>query len=298
MRSGQSSPQEGACLDTLRAEIQQLLYRLVEEQLVKPVPEDTPVEEQLRLVQEGIVRLEEGQQNLLLFVHTITHDLRTPMTTIQGHAQLLAQALQSTNDGHIRRNLEAILRGVRQMHMLVEDLTDLARLEGGRLVLTSEAVKLDTFILDLLQRSRTALEIGRVTVQMPSKLPPVLADTDRLERILLNLLGNALKYSAPDTRVVVRVAQSDSEVTVSIADRGPGIPPEDITRIFEQFYRGVGDRRTVGTGLGLFISKALVEAHGGRIWAESEVGQGSTFHFSLLVTAEMPNARYEGPGDQ
>jgi signal transduction histidine kinase len=110
----------------------------------------------------------------------------------------------------------------------------------------------------------------------------VLADPDRLERILMNLLTNALKYSAPGTPVTVALARRDGQVVTAVSDQGPGIPPDELPHLFERYYRARETReRKEGLGLGLYITKGLVEAHGGRLWVESQVGKGSTFSFSL-----------------
>jgi two-component system phosphate regulon sensor histidine kinase PhoR len=108
-----------------------------------------------------------------------------------------------------------------------------------------------------------------------------MADPSRLERILTNLISNALKYSPPEAEVVVRAERVDSCLQVSVVDRGIGIAPEDLPHLFERFYRTRGSRKAEGLGLGLYITRMLVEAHGGRIWAESELGKGSTFSFTL-----------------
>ena len=120
-------------------------------------------------------------------------------------------------------------------------------------------------------------------LDLPADLPPMLADPDRLETILLNLLQNAQKFSAPDSPIQVTAHAQDGTVMVSITDQGIGIAPEDLPRIFDRFYRVEHIRKAEGTGLGLYITKRLVEAHGGQIWVESEVGKGSTFSFTLPV---------------
>ena len=120
-------------------------------------------------------------------------------------------------------------------------------------------------------------------MEVPDDLPPVFADYARLERIVINLLTNALKYSSPETPVIIRAQQQGAMVGVSITDHGRGITPEDISHLFEQFYRAKREHGTEGIGLGLYITKRLVEAHGGHIRVESEVGKGSTFSFTLPV---------------
>jgi signal transduction histidine kinase len=123
-------------------------------------------------------------------------------------------------------------------------------------------------------------------VEAPTSLPLVLADPDRVERILTNLLTNALRYSDPETAVAVRLAEGAGEVIVSVVDRGRGIPSDEIPRLFERYYRGrAGQGERESLGLGLYITKGLVQAHGGRIWVESRVGEGSAFSFTLPIAA-------------
>jgi len=152
--------------------------------------------------------------------------------------------------------------------------------------LALQPVKLPAFIADILERMRTIMEVERILVELPPDLPPVSADYNRLERILLNLLSNALKYSAPGTPVLVRARSTEGMVEVSVADRGVGIAPDDLPYIFERFYRAEEARKTEGVGLGLYITRQLVEAHGGRIRVESRPGVGSTFYFMLPIAAE------------
>jgi signal transduction histidine kinase len=129
------------------------------------------------------------------------------------------------------------------------------------------------------------IDTGRINVEIPEGLPKVSADPDRLERILVNLASNAIKYSSPESDVLIRAESNDAEVIVSIADRGIGVHPEDISHLFERFYRAKGARKAEGLGLGLFITRLLVEAHGGRLWVESELGKGSVFYFTLPLAS-------------
>jgi len=169
----------------------------------------------------------------------------------------------------------------RRMSLMIQDLADSARLEAGQMRLETRPVDLDRMVSDLLTQLTGAMDVGRIKVNIPTRLPYVNADPNRLERILINLITNALKYSRPGTDVSILAKPVDGEVVTSVTDQGQGIAPEDLPHIFERFYRAKGTRRGDGLGLGLYITKGLVEAHGGRIWVESELGKGSTFHFSL-----------------
>ncbi len=224
--------------------------------------------------------LQEQQKALLQMV---SHDLRAPLTVIKGHAQVVASLLEENNiDGKLQQCSVAIDRGVNRMDAMIQDLVDVVRWEGGQLELMREPVELPPYFDDLLRRMSPAMETSRIQVAMPAGLPPVFADYARLERIMVNLLSNALKYSNPGTPVLLRARQQDGEVMVSVSDQGQGIAAEEIPRLFTRFYRAKG-RKAEGIGLGLYITRVLVEAQGGRVWVESEVGKGSTFYFTLPV---------------
>lgn len=225
--------------------------------------------------------LQEQQKTLL---QTVSHDLRSPLTVIKGYAQLVAaELLEKGINGMIQQSLAAVDREITRMDVMIQDLVDVTRWEGGQLVLKCEAVVLSQYLENLLQRVSLVIETTRIQVEIPADLPPVRADYNRLERIFTNLFSNALKYSDPGTPILLTARQHDDEVVITVSDQGIGIPPAAIPNLFDRFYRATGERKAEGIGLGLYITKVLVEAHGGRIWVESEVGIGSTFSFTLPV---------------
>ncbi|MCL6431697.1 MAG: PAS domain S-box protein [Anaerolineae bacterium] len=242
--------------------------------------------EQLAQVAQGraaeLERLQEQRNDIM---RAVSHDLRNPLTTILGQAQLLDRRLERAGaSGREREAVQAIIAAARRMDLMIQDLVDATRSEAGQLQLERQPVSLPGFLEALKRSQATALPMERVDVQAPSELPPALADPSRLERILVNLLSNALKFSPPESPVIVSLERRGDEVITSITDQGPGIPPEDLPRLFQRYYQApTADERQRGVGLGLYITRMLVEAHGGRIWAESEVGKGSTFSFSLPV---------------
>ena len=229
--------------------------------------------------------MEEARADTL---RAISHDLRQPMTVIQGQAQMLEQRL--SKKGLAERelsSLRAIGENTRRMAKLVQDLIDSARLEAQQLELMPSPLEVRCFAVAMASKMamRAGARPGRIKVEAPADLPPAVADAEALERIFDSLLSNALRYSPPETEVVIRLERRGDEVEVAIPDRGPGIPPEELPRLFQRRYRAGRPRskRREGIGLGLYIAKGLVEALGGRIWAESEVGKGSTFFFTLPV---------------
>lgn len=216
------------------------------------------------------------------FISVVSHDLRTPLTVIQGQAQMVQRFAERPEAVH--RSAEAIYTSVRLMNRMISDLAEMGRLESGELKLHLLPLDLSWFISDLMGRLEGVEETGRIRLEVPEELPPVLADQDRLERVFMNLLNNAMKYS--DGEVTVRVSSAGDSATVSVVDHGTGIPQDDIPHIFERFYRAKTAGRKEGLGLGLYIVKGLVEAHGGDTRVESRGGEGTTFTFTLPILAE------------
>ncbi len=231
-----------------------------------------------------ITALHDLQEEQQAFLHLVSHDLRIPITIINGYAQVMQDALAAQGvDGLLLSSVSAIRRGVKRMNTMIQDLVDLARVEGGQLALKPQPIALSDYIPDLLTHSAAVLTVTRIQVELPPDLPLIAADDDRLQRILTNLFSNALKYSEPDTPVLISAWRKDEAVVITITDHGCGIPAESLPHLFERFYRVPSERKAEGIGLGLYITKMLVEAHGGRIWVESEEGTGSKFHFALPV---------------
>jgi len=222
--------------------------------------------------------LQEREQRML---YTVAHDLRTPATIIKGYLSFLLELLPEEAAEQGRSIVEAERRALRRMDLIVNDLTEATYLQSGQLVIETEPVALAPYLRDLLEQLAGVLETARITVEIPTGLPAVLADPARLERIFINLLLNAQKYSAPDTPIHISAHQQGTEVVVSVRDQGQGIPAEDQPHLFELFYRAPTGRKAEGIGLGLYITSKLVEAHGGQLRVESELGKGSTFSFTL-----------------
>ena len=232
-----------------------------------------------------ITRLHELQEQRDDILRAVSHDLRSPLSAILGQAQLLLRQLEKaglTEPPHA--SAQSIVAVANRMNALIQDLVDSVRSESGQLKLERRPVDLISFVRNLKRQQATAMDTGRIEIEGPEGLPPVDADPNRLERVLINLFSNALKYSDPGTPVTVTLAQRNGEIVTSITDRSRGITPEDLPRLFQRYTKIAGERGPrEGLGLGLYITRQLVEAHGGRIWVESEVGKGSTFSFSLPI---------------
>lgn len=221
--------------------------------------------------------LQEQREDLL---HAVSHDLRSPLSVVQGQAQLLLKMLEKgCEPNRLRQSAEAIYTSAHRMNAMILDLVDAARMESHQLKLDLAPLDVSSFAMELKTRLVGTLDTNRIWVETPKEPTIVQVDPNRLERILTNLLSNALKYS--QDRVLLRVERADGELQVSVIDWGQGIVPEDLPHIFERFHRPRKGRKAGGLGLGLHITRILVEAHGGRIWAESKPGRGSTFSFTL-----------------
>lgn len=233
------------------------------------------------------------------FVANVSHELRTPLTAIQGFAEtLLAGALDDPRNR--TRFLEIILEHSRRLARLTEDLLMLSKMDAERLELEIARINVAQLIESCMETSqhRAAEKDLRITQNVPKQLPDIAGDRRRLAEVLQNLLDNAIQYTLPGGQILLSAETADSEVILTVSDTGIGIPQADQPRIFERFYRVdvARSRELGGTGLGLSIAKHLVEIHGGRIWVESAVGQGSQFHFSVPIF-ESGRARLISSGE-
>ncbi len=220
------------------------------------------------------------------FVANVSHEFRTPLTAIQGFAETLIGG--AIDDPQNRgRFLAIILEHSRRLARLTEDLLRLSQMDAEQLELEIRAVSVTQLIESCYETAqRRAAEKGlTLSLNVPTQLPDIAADNRRLQEVLQNLLDNAIQYTLPGGKIVLSAETRGEEVIFTVADTGIGIPQADQPRIFERFYRVdvARSREAGGTGLGLSISKHLVEAQGGRIWVESEVGVGSKFHFAVPV---------------
>jgi signal transduction histidine kinase len=234
-------------------------------------------------------RLEQGRREL---VANVSHELKTPISALRAHLENLLDGVEQPNP----ETLEVMLAQSERLGRLVDQLLELSRLESGELPLRREEVRLRP----LVSRVLSEIEVARadrdveLVQEVPEDLPPVFADAERVHQVLFNLLDNAVRFTPSGGRVRVTADRHNGSVDVAVHDTGPGIAPEHLTRVFERFYRVDTSRSRDGggTGIGLAIARSVVEAHGGRIWAESEPGRGSRFTFELPVaSAAGPESR-------
>ncbi len=225
--------------------------------------------------------LQDQQADLL---RTLSHDLRSPLTSVLGQAELIPRYLEAgVEPDRLRSSARAIVLAAQRMDAMIRDLVDLARVESGQLRVEHTPVDLASFLADLVQRMVDDRAHARIRVEVAPTVPAVMADPDRLERVLTNLISNAFKYSDPATTVVIAARCAGNDVVVAVADRGAGISADDVPHIFDRYYRASATSKREGLGLGLYIARTLVEAMGGRIWVESAPGEGSTFSIALLA---------------
>ena len=218
------------------------------------------------------------------FVANVSHEFKTPLTAIQGFAEtLLGGALD--DKANRARFVEIIRDHARRLARLTDDLLKLSRIEAGRLELEMRPIRVEALVNGCVETARLKAESKglRINVQLPEGIPQVRGDGAQLGEVLQNLLDNALQYTPSGGQIDVTAASNGDGVTFTVTDTGIGIPESDLERIFERFYRvdAARSREAGGTGLGLAIARHIVDAHGGKIWVESAVGQGSRFHFRV-----------------
>jgi signal transduction histidine kinase len=212
-------------------------------------------------------------------VSTVSHELRSPLTSVKGYTSLLLNRWDRLKDDQKRSMLEQVHSDADRVTRLIGELLDISRLETGRLVLRREMVDLHALVDKVVEKLRMSYPDLECAVTFPGGFPSVYADPDKLEQVLTNLVENAAKYASPTGMTVVGEV-ADSLVAVAVHDAGEGIPASDLPKVFKKFFRRDHGRPT-GTGLGLWISRGLVEAHGGRLTATSEEGTGSVFRFTV-----------------
>jgi PAS domain S-box-containing protein len=223
------------------------------------------------------------------FVDVISHELRTPITTILGLAQILARPGRTDDDASRQALLEDVRSESERLHRLVEDLLVLSRVERGTIVIEAEPLEARRLLERVVAHEARELPSITVTTDLERDLPIVAGESTYVEQIVRNLLNNAAKYTPPGSHVVVSARKQDGDVEVRVTDNGPGIPPESLERIFDLFYRDPKSSRAVaGSGIGLFVCASLVETMGGRIWATVPAGGGFEVGFTMRALEPDP----------
>lgn len=229
-----------------------------------------------------ITHFREAEELKSTFISVISHELKTPVALIKGYTGTLRRDDVSWDDEIVQDSLEVIEEEADHLTSLIENLLDASRLQAGGLNLNLADLGFEKFAERLAERFRTQSGKHSIVVDFPQDFPVVLADEDRLSQVLSNLISNAIKYSPDGGEIRISGQMRADQVIICVQDEGPGIAPGDIPHIFDRFYRAEeASRTTKGAGLGLYLTRAIIEAHNGRIWVEPRPGVGARICFSL-----------------
>jgi PAS domain S-box-containing protein len=266
---------------------------------------------ELRLAEELAWRAALAVDNALLFrqaqqatrardevLGVVAHDLRNPLYAVKLSAYELREQLQELQcHGEQLEAAETILRCTERMNRLIEDLLEVSRIESGTLQVEAALLTPELLVKEIADQVKPLASHHRLHFSLPEHLPAIHGDRDRLQQVFMNLLSNALKFTPAGGEISVGAEVQTGSVRLWVTDTGPGIPQEHLSHVFDRYWQGnKRDRR--GAGLGLAICKGLVEAHGGRIWAESQPGHGSTFSFALPIAAAQEDSRRAPAGER
>lgn len=250
------------------------------------VTERKQIEQQLRRQYEALTELDRLKSH---FVNAVTHELRTPLTSVKGYAEFLEDDVGGELTDQQREYVQQLTAGAKRLENILGDMLDYARIEAGTFRVVPEPAELNDKVREILESLRPQASAAQVQLELCLTEPPlqVSMDAQRIGQVLLNLLGNAIKFTPAGGTVRVRTMGDARVVRCQVEDTGPGIAPGDIGRLFTRFTQlEAGQMKRVGIGLGLSIAKSIIEAHGGHIGVESEPGRGSTFWFTLPRPAE------------
>jgi len=229
-----------------------------------------------------LTRYREAEELKSTFISIISHELKTPVALIKGYSSTLRREDAVWDPSTVADGLTVIEEEADRLAALIEDLLDASRLQAGGLKLNAAEVQLPKLVSRLVERFATQSPTHKFATDFPADFPSVVGDEERLTQVISNLMSNAVKYSPSGTPITIVGRVEPSRVVITVSDQGPGISPEDLPHVFDRFYRALdAARRTKGTGLGLYLARAVVEAHGGTIWADSHLGEGTSVSFAL-----------------
>jgi GAF domain-containing protein/anti-sigma regulatory factor (Ser/Thr protein kinase) len=241
-------------------------------------------------IQDKSRQLAEASQHKSQFLANMSHELRTPLNAVLGYTELILDDVYGETPTKMRQVLDRIQRNGKHLLGLINDVLDLSKIEAGQLTLALADYSMQDVVASVHSAVESLAKEKHIAlkVELQSNLPPAHGDERKLTQVLLNLVGNAIKFT-DEGEVAIKASTANGSITVSVRDSGPGITEADQAKIFQEFQQADSaiTREKGGTGLGLTISKRIVELHGGRIWVESSPGEGSTFSFSLPVTVEQ-----------
>lgn len=290
----QGRPLEEAELDGWPLTAKAILY--VEGDLIRPAGDVIPVGVTYAPLLSGegnliniiasvrdITHFREAEEIKSVFVSVVSHELKTPVALIKGYVGTLRREDVAWDSEIVQDSLEVIEEEADRLTELIENLLDASRLQAGGFSLNLAEINVNQLAEEMAERFRTQTEIHRILVQFPSEFPVIIGDKNRLEQVFYNLLSNAIKYSPKGGDIRISGQIRSEQIIVCIEDQGTGISQDDVPRIFDRFYRAdEASKNTQGAGLGLYLSRAIIEAHQGRIWVEHRPKTGARVCFSLL----------------
>ena len=233
--------------------------------------------------------LETASRHKSDFLATMSHELRTPLNAIIGFSEVLHEQMFGELNERQLAYVNDVLQAGKHLLSLINDVLDLAKIEAGKMELELSQVAVPELLRSAISMHSERASRGGVELSLsnePEKIT-IAADERRVRQIVFNLLSNAVKFTPPQGRVDISARLADGQVAIAVTDTGPGIPAAELETIFEEFEQATDGRTAEGTGLGLPLSRRLVELHGGRLWVESEPGRGSAFRFTLPVHQEV-----------
>jgi PAS domain S-box-containing protein len=238
------------------------------------------------IITRDITEMRQLEESREAFIRTVSHDLRNPLTVVSARSQLLQRRLAKHNLAVEAEEAQVIYISARRMTQMIQEMFDSYRLESNNLKLNKNVIDFAAVVKDLISRIGFEEDLHRVQVEIAPGNYRIYADEERLERVVTNLIANALKYSPNDRPVLVKLAADAHQITITVTDFGMGIEPQDLPKVFQRYYRSKSVKEATGLGLGLYIVKLLVEAHHGKIAVESRVNEGSTFCVTLPLLRE------------
>ena len=230
---------------------------------------------------QAVEQLERLNRAKSEFVSIVSHEFRTPLTGIQGFSEMMRDEPLTLEE--MREYAGDINKDAQRLNRMINEMLDLDRMESGRMTLHAERIDLNAVVDDVADRVRPNAPNHTLTLDLQKDMPQLSADRDRMTQVVSNLLNNAVKYSPTGGRITITTRADGDRVRFDVRDEGLGIPPDALETIFERFSRvdSQATRDIQGTGLGLPIVRQIVQLHGGKVWAESELGRGSVFHVVL-----------------
>jgi PAS domain S-box-containing protein len=248
--------------------------------IARDITEKIQTEKQRLLYTEKLKQLNKYKDE---FMAMASHELKTPLTVIKANLDILALKLQNDDNSPF---VEKTLKQVEKLDKLMNDLLDISKIQAGKLELKLADFDMNVLLKELIRNIQSTTSIQIILNEYSGNLL-AYGDRDRISLVIINLLGNAIKYAPGSKKIKVQAFKSDDAIIVSIQDKGIGIPKEELTNIFSRFYRVSGLTSTfAGSGIGLYIASQIISRHGGKIWAVSELNKGSTFYFSIPASSE------------